>query len=780
MMTLNPFRRGILFGTVISIVVMALVVGSVFILVSSAVTAAAARQDSIQRLGELLDTVESTASVACFIGDEQLAGEMVTGLMKTQEVARIRVRAGGKELARADRQGATGEGAELALTRSITSPFTPGEAIGEIYLEPDVRVIEDKVRHQVRVRVLLLGFQLFILVITAIIIVLFVIVRPIRALSDGLHHMDAMIGDRLHPPKGHEQNEIASLTDDINSLASTLVNALNEEQALRHQREVDELKYRNIFENAGSGIFIANEDGRIESFNQSFMRMTQLQQGMADEHPKIAHIPWQQPQQLLELIERCVATQQDQSNELVLAVAPPVWLNVSLTAIGADRVQGVVTDITQSKHSEAVAMQMAVTDLLTGLSNRLGLERHLPDAITQHPHESFAIMVVDIRGFKQINESMGMAAGDEVLKVVATRLSGCIKSSDFLARVGGDEFAIILHGMETRDAAMRVASRIIDIVSKPSEVGNQHHLTLSCHLGIAFYPMDGHDLPDLLRKAEFALAHARMGGNEGFKFFETAMVEMAEQRYRLEEELRYSIKRGELQLYYQPIIDIADNRLIGAEALVRWNHTNRGLIPPDEFIPLAEESGFIRELGVWVLDTACRQVAAWQALGHPFYVTVNVSSSQIPDWLPISMIEETAERYGISHDSLVLEITESVLLTDFDKGLAWIQGLRNAGFPVYLDDFGTGYSSLSYLKRFPVSAVKIDKSFVREMKEDPSSRALVEAIVVMAHALGLIVVAEGVESKGQMNVLNELGCNRGQGYYFSRPLPADQFMERLL
>jgi diguanylate cyclase (GGDEF)-like protein/PAS domain S-box-containing protein len=779
-MKLNPFRRGILFGTVVSIVTMAIMVGAIFILVSSVLTADGARQDSLRRLGELLDTVESTASVACFIGDAQLANELIGGLMKTREIAKVSVRAEGQELAHAEREGATGEGAALALSRKIMSPFIPDQVIGEVYLEPDAREIEAKVRQQVRTRILLLGFQLLVIVGTVIVIVLFVIVRPIRALSEGLHHLDARVGEKLLPPKGHEQNEIAGLTDDINALASTLVDALKEEQALRRKRELDEQKYRNIFENAASGIFIANDDGRIFSFNHAFSRLTRLADTPAGDHSKLAHIPWRHPQPLLDMIERCVAECADQSGEFELATQPPRWLNISVTCLGEHQVQGVVTDVSQSKQSEAIAMQMAVTDPLTGLSNRQGLERHLPEMILHHPHDSLALMVVDIQGFKQINESMGMAAGDTVLKVVASRLSGCVKSTDWLARVGGDEFVIALHGMSTREAAARVVNRIIDTLGKPYEISAHHHLSLTCHVGIAFYPVDGRDLPTLLREAGFALAHARSSDSKGFKFFEAAMVEIAEQRYRLEEELRHTIRQGQLQLYYQPIIELAENRLVGAEALIRWNHPERGMIPPDEFIPLAEESGFIREMGIWVLETACKQLASWQALGHPFYITVNVSTSQIPEWLPLALIEEVADRYGVDHNSLVLEITESVLLSDIEKGLSWIQGLRDAGFHVYLDDFGTGYSSLSYLKRFPVDAVKIDKSFVREMKENASDRALVGAIIAMAHALGLVVIAEGVESKGQIALLGELGCNRGQGYYFSKPLPAEVFLERLL
>ncbi|MBI5919753.1 MAG: EAL domain-containing protein [Nitrosomonadales bacterium] len=776
---INPFRRGILFGTLISVIGIAFLVGALFILITSFMTASDAKQDSNRRLGELLDTVESTASVACFIEDKQLAKELVAGLLKNREVSSVVVRAANKELASGDKAGATQDATLLPMSRQIISPFNKTEVIGELQLRPDIRVFEQLVQERVHFTMILLAMQLLIVTASVVLIVLYVIVRPIRQLSEGLHSIDATVGEKLLAPKGHEQNEIAGLTDDINALSETLVTALRKEQQLRKEQELGEQKYRSIFDNAGSGIFIANDDGRLYSFNRAFVQLTSLPENGNGGTPKLGHIPWKHHGSVLDMLERCVQSQAEQAGDLELDVTPSRWLHVILSPIGNEQAQGIVTDVTQSKQSEAAALQIAVTDQLTGLSNRLGLEQHLPQSIHQKPLEPLALLLVNIKGFKRINESLGMSAGDQLLVIAAARLSDCIKNSDWLARLGADEFVIILHGVSARAAAERVASRIIDVLGRPLEV-SEASLVMGCNIGVAFYPEDGRDLPTLLRDAQFALDCAKSTRGKGLQFFEADMVLAAEQRRHLENDLRLSIRNDELRLFYQPIIDLKANRLIGAEALIRWQHPKRGLVPPDEFIPLAEDTGFIRDIGLWVLEAACRQLSSWQATGHPLYLSINVSARQIPDGLPVALLIETMSRYGLPNTALALEVTESVLFSDLVEGRNWLEEVRAAGFRVYLDDFGTGYSSLSYLKRFPIDVVKIDKSFVREMNADGSDQALVQAIIAMAQALGLKVVAEGIESESQAVLLRRMGCCFGQGYYFSRPIPAKEFLNNFL
>jgi EAL domain-containing protein (putative c-di-GMP-specific phosphodiesterase class I) len=278
-----------------------------------------------------------------------------------------------------------------------------------------------------------------------------------------------------------------------------------------------------------------------------------------------------------------------------------------------------------------------------------------------------------------------------------------------------------------------------------------------------------------LRHVELALDRAKVSGGNHFTFFDPAMAEAAERRRELESDMHIALRRQEFSLFYQPLVDLSSNRLVGAEALIRWRHPTRGLVPPDAFIPLAEETGFIVDLGFWVLEAACRQLAIWQGEGKEFYLSINISGRQIPDGMSPAWLAATCRKHGVEASRLVLEITEGVLLADANKALDWLGEVRTFGFGIYLDDFGTGYSSLSYLKRFPVDTVKIDKSFVRDMGGDKSDRALVEAIIAMARSLRLQTVAEGVEDATQLALLREMGCDRVQGYYFSKPVPCEQF-----
>jgi len=775
----NPFRKGILFGTVVTAIGTVLILIAIFVAFTAYRTATDTQKYFEKHLYELLDTVESTAGVACFVEDKQLATELVAGLLKNNEVASVIVKASNKELARGKQSDfpeadSLHEQSSTVVSRLIKSPFDKDKVIGEILLEPNIKAIHRQVLEKVYFTISMLALQLIIVATSIILIILYVVVRPIRELSNNLHKIDAAAGERLMLPKGHEGNEIAGLTEDINKLAETLVDALNIEQELRHQQTINEQKYRSIFENSGSGIFIADEVGHISSFNRSFVRLTNLPAKDNGHTPKLAHAPWKNYELLEELIQVCFKERTDQSADFELYADKPYWLNVILTAISDYQVQGVVTNVTTAKLSEATAVQMVETDKLTGLANRVGLERYLPEVIRRSHGETMAMMLVDIKNFRHLNESMGMSAGDQLLKVSASRLMGCIKKTDWLGRYGGHEFVIVLHGAESRVAVESVATRIIEVLRKVVEI-NETSVSTGCSIGIAFYPAHGLDVSALLRSTELALDYAKTTVKKDFQFFLPEMVEMAEQRHKLESELRHSIQRDELRLFFQPIVDLKEGRIVGAEALVRWQHPTRGLIPPDVFIPIAEESDLICDIGLWVLETACHQLAAWSAAGQSLYLSINVSARQIPNALTASLVKEAINRYGIPASSLALEITEGVLLSDIDKGIEWIRTLRNEGFQIYMDDFGTGYSSLSYLKRFPINVLKIDRSFIRDMNVEANDRLLVQAIATMSHGLGLQVVAEGVENEGQISLLRKMGCKYGQGYFFSKPVPISDF-----
>jgi len=594
---INPFRKGILFGTVFSIVGTALVVSAIFIAIVAMNTAADTRVAFSKHTEALLDTVESAASIACFVGDQQLATEVVSGLLKSHEVARVVIRSGDKELARGDRAGLSYQDGQMikGISRKIVSPFNKGEFIGEINVEPDVYAINKLVREKVYFTISMLVLQLFFVVVAVVLIVYYVVVRPIRSLSNDLHNIDAAAGEKLLAPAGYEENEIARLICDINKLSETLVAALVNEQVLRLQREIDAEKYRSIFDNAGSGIFIADIEGHISSYNRSFVTLTACQFNAHAQPPRLAYVPWSDVDKLMQAINVCLSSGVNQSVDLELETNEHRWLNVNLTAIEGMLVQGVVSDVSQVKQSEATALQRVIMDDLTGLPNRAGLECYLPETIRQGHAEPFALMLVDVKGFKKINGDMGMAAGDLMLRVAASRLKGCLKNTDWLGRLGGDEFTVVLPGISKRGAAESVANRMAGVFRKTIEI-NDTLITPGCDIGIAFYPADGDDLASLLRSAEFALSYAKREEGQDYQFFTLEMAATAEQHCKLETELHQAIRRNELRLYYQPIVDLQAGCIVGAEALIRWQHPTRGLVPPDVFIfhPKVKTTGFSR------------------------------------------------------------------------------------------------------------------------------------------------------------------------------------------
>jgi len=424
-------------------------------------------------------------------------------------------------------------------------------------------------------------------------------------------------------------------------------------------------------------------------------------------------------------------------------------------------------DVTERARFEAKIEHLAHYDALTDLPNRTLFQLHAEKMLAQ-TDAKFAILYIDIDEFKGINDSLGHLIGDEFLKAVSARLRGCVGAEDFVARLGGDEFAIVQRGVTDEEAVTALISRIYAALRTPFDC-HEHRLSSDASIGVAIAPRDGSDLLGLLKSADLAMYAAKAAGRRTFRFFQPNMEAEANQRRELEWDLRAALGKGEFEIHYQPLVDLASDRIIGCEALLRWRHPLRGLVSPAEFIPLAEETGLIREIGQWVLRAACAEAVSWPAHVR---LAVNVSPVQFKSQGLALNVAAVLAATGLDPRRLELEITEAVLIADDDAAMATLSQLRELGVHIALDDFGTGYSSLRYLQRFPFDKIKIDRSFVKEVTEGSGSSSIIKAVVGIAADRNMITTAEGVETQRQRETVRALGCTQMQGYLFSAARPA--------
>ncbi len=462
----------------------------------------------------------------------------------------------------------------------------------------------------------------------------------------------------------------------------------------------------------------------------------------------------------------------------------PKWLHIKVVpgmeVAGRDVADYYVAsfmDVSARKEAEEQIRKLAYHDVLTGLPNRLLLRDRLQHAMAsaqRHQHH-LAVLFIDLDSFKNVNDSLGHAAGDLLLMSVASRLCGCVREVDTVARLGGDEFVVVLENLENEANAVAVAAKIHATLARPMTVGTQN-LHAAASIGIAIYPEDGESADTLMQNADTAMYQAKARGRGNSRFFAPIMNEQAREKLELENTLLGSLERDEFQLYYQPILDLASGTLSSVEALIRWHSPERGLIPPDKFIPIAEETGAIVRIGDWVIQQACRDLAAWRALGLTApRVSVNISPRQFRQPGLTSRIHGILLESGIAASQLELEVTESALMERPDLAANLLHDLKALGMGIVIDDFGTGYSSLAYLKKFPIDKLKIDRSFVCDLLSDKSDREITLAVIALSHNLGLQVTAEGVELQAQLDFLRQHDCDSAQGYFFSRPMPPAAF-----
>ena len=430
--------------------------------------------------------------------------------------------------------------------------------------------------------------------------------------------------------------------------------------------------------------------------------------------------------------------------------------------------------------ARAMTLQMAHSaqhDFLTGLPNRMLLNDRVNQAIALAARHSkkVAVLFLDLDGFKHINDSLGHPIGDKLLQSVAKRLVACVRGSDTVSRQGGDEFVVLLSEMELQEDAAISALRILEAVAQAHSI-DQHDLHLTASIGVSVSPDDGVDAETLIKNADTAMYQAKENGRQSYQFFKAAMNVRAVERQSIEESLRRALGRNEFSLQYQPIVKLSTGEITGAEALIRWTHPNRGPVSPAQFIPVAEDCGLILPIGRWVLLEACKQARAWLDAGLPLgTIAVNISSMEFREESFLESVFTTLGEAGLAPSFLELELTESVLMKRAESAATVLKALRARGVRIAVDDFGTGYSSLSYLRKFPIDALKIDQSFVRQISAAPDDTTIVTAVISMGRSLKLRVVAEGVETREELEFLRAHQCEEAQGYYFSRPVVPQQF-----
>ena len=543
-----------------------------------------------------------------------------------------------------------------------------------------------------------------------------------------------------------------------------------------------------VFEHSTSAILITDPAGYIVQANDAFSRVSGYAVSQVlDQLPNMLTVDEQQEAHLGYILKQ-LHQHRSWEGEIWLKRRNgehyPAWVGITAVLDDEGDLASYVcffSDISERKASEQRIHRLAYYDALTHLPNRTLFQDRLHTALqTAQRHKSWVVlMFLDLDRFKPINDSLGHAAGDRMLKDMATRLLGCVDDDDTVARMGGDEFTLLLQPRTTRELALNraihVAEQILASLVKPFVLeGREFFVTAS--IGIALSPQDGNELSQLMKNADTAMYHAKERGKNNFQFYQAEMNASALERLELESDLRHALEQNEFVLYYQPQFSGDGKRLTGAEALLRWQHPRRGLVPPGDFIPVLEELGLVVDVGDWVIREACQQLKRWhQAQVRVPKVSVNISARQFSDGQLGTRIATILKDTGLAPACLELELTESILMREVSEAMQILAGLKNLGLSIAVDDFGTGYSSLNYLKQFPIDVLKIDRTFVDGLPSGEQDAQIARAIIAMAHSLNLAVIAEGVETHEQLEFLREHDCDEVQGYLFGRPMPAARF-----
>ncbi len=546
--------------------------------------------------------------------------------------------------------------------------------------------------------------------------------------------------------------------------------------------------YKDLFDAASEGMMLLDSQQRVVLVNRSYERMSEqdAEHLLALDTPRFLN---NQGEPLDTEIWSHVFYHDTWSGEACFQHADglkvPVWVTVdALKDLEGQNTNFLVlcSDISQLKETQEKLAFLANHDQLTGLPNRTYFQEHLSGAIARSDRAGScgALFFMDLDNFKSINDTLGHPIGDALLLEMSRRLKAFVREGELVSRIGGDEFTLVVENLDSAEDAAVVAQRVLKEFETPFACDGQE-LDMGCSIGISVFPIDGSDRDQIIRQADTAMYSAKQAGRNTFKFYTSQLTHKAVQNFNMEAQLRRAIERDELFLNYQPQVDMKRNTLLGAEVLIRWHNEQYGNVSPAEFIPIAEASGQIEEIGEWVLDRTCLQMSHWRHYAEiPCLVSVNVSRKQLVRSDFCKRIADTLGRYELRGDQLEIEVTESAIASSESIAIRNLNGLRELGCKVAIDDFGTGYSSLSSLKKFPLDRLKIDRSFVQDLGQDPNADAIIAAIIAMSKTLGLGVIAEGVETQQQVKALLKRGCREAQGYFYSKPLLAPEFREFVL
>lgn len=569
----------------------------------------------------------------------------------------------------------------------------------------------------------------------------------------------------------------------ISALALLLYQRRQRQLLLQSEAVNDHLRKLQLgVENSASGVLITDVNGTIEYVNRKFTQVTGYGPDEAIGHnPRILKSE-STPREVFQELWNTILRGDEWHGELLnrRKNGEVYWSVASISPLHNETGQithfiANVEDINERKNAEATIERLAYFDPLTDLPNRRMLQDRMEQGLkrSRRQDNGMALLYIDLDRFKQVNDSLGHPAGDRLLKELARRLVAVLRDDDVVCRLGGDEFAVILHDIHHEEDVVPVLNKLLHAVEQPVTL-EEGELFISASIGVSLYPKDGEDVKTLEKHADMALYHAKEEGKNTFRFFREELNYGVQERIAFDQGLRHAVGRQELRLLYQPKIALATGRVVGVEALLRWESSEFGLVTPDRFIPLAEENRLIVPIGEWVLRTACQQQVTWRQQGLDLNMAVNLSAVQFKTPDLIERIAVVMAETGVRPDRLELELTESALVEQPDEVVRVLERLRGLGCGISIDDFGTGYSSLSYLKAFPVSVLKIDRSFVQDLTYDSGDRAIAQSVVNMADNLGMQTVAEGVETPEQQEILKQIGCTFVQGFMYARPLPADE------